>query len=101
MNILDSLTTISLIAINIDVLLQNIKVYKRKSSLDVSLLGTFIRYTAIIILLAKYLALQDGVLVVGQLVILVNVGVYTALVFRYRKGNTKFSTGVENKARKY
>jgi len=87
MNLLDSLTFLSLVAINIDVLLQNIRVFRRKSSLDISLLGTLIRYGAIIVLLAKYLTLQDAVLILGQVVVLVNVGVYTALVVKYRKGN--------------
>lgn len=86
MNTVDSLTIVSLVAINIDILLQNIRVFQRKSSLDISLLGTTIRYLAIIILLAKYLTIHDTVLIIGQTVILVNVGAYTYLVVRYRKG---------------
>jgi hypothetical protein len=87
MNILDSLTFLSLVAINADILLQNLRVHRRKSSQDISLSGTVIRYTAIIIILAKYLTIHDRMLIVGQVAILLNVGIYLFLVVKYRHGN--------------
>ena len=84
MSFLDNATLISLIALNIDILLQNKRVWGRKSSKDISLSGLLVRYIAIFILLAKYFSLQDWVLIVGQAIIAVNVTIYLVLVVRFR-----------------
>lgn len=84
MNYLDLATMISLAALNVDIVLQNIRVFRRKSSRDVSLMGVIVRYIAIFVILMKYLSLNDWVLCMGQMVIAANVTVYLVLVVRYR-----------------
>lgn len=84
MNYLDLATIFSLTALNIDIVLQNIRVFRRKSSRDISLMGVIVRYIAIFIILLKYLSLSDWVLCLGQAVIAANVTVYLVLVVRYR-----------------
>lgn len=84
MSYLDLATAFSLVALNIDIVLQNIRVFRRKSSSDVSLSGLIVRYVAIFVILLKYLSLSDWVLLMGQAVIAANVTVYLVLVVRYR-----------------
>lgn len=65
MNYLNLATTFSLTALNVDIVLQNIRVFRRKSSQDISLPGVIVRYVAIFIILFKYLSLSDWVLCLG------------------------------------
>ncbi len=87
MHILDIATIVALMALNIDIFLQNQKVYRRKSSKDISLPGLSVRYIAIFIILTKYVAINDKVLVFGQSLIALNVMVYIVLVYRYRRSS--------------
>ncbi|HJO89630.1 MAG: hypothetical protein QGH85_00530 [Candidatus Pacebacteria bacterium] len=66
MNLLDSLTLISYIALNVDILFQIRQIYKTKSSKDLSLIGLTIRYAAILIILIKFISLSDFPLIAGQ-----------------------------------
>lgn len=84
MSFLDLATGFSLAALNVDIVLQNIRVFRRKSSRDISLYGVIARYVAIFVILIKYLSLNDWVLYLGQAVIATNVTVYLVLVIRYR-----------------
>jgi len=84
MNYLDIATFFSLVALNIDIVLQNLRVFRRKSSKDISIMGVIVRYIAIFVILLKYLSLNDQVLRIGQMVIAANVTVYLVLVIRYR-----------------
>ena len=47
MTILDLLTLLSYIALNVDILFQIERIYKTKSSRDLSILGMSVRYAAI------------------------------------------------------
>lgn len=85
MSNIDIVVSLSFIFLNIDILLQNVKVYKRRSSQDIALPGTLIRYLAILIILYKYLTIKDSALIAGQLFILLNVSVYILLILKYRK----------------
>lgn len=81
---LDLATLFSLLALNIDIALQNRRVFMRKSSKDISIIGLLVRYMAIFVLLIKYVTLDDIVLIVGQAIIAMNVTLYLVLVYKYR-----------------
>lgn len=66
MNLLDFFTLLSYIALNIDIILQIIQIRRTKSSADLSLPGLVIRYTAIFVILVKFISLSDTPLVIGQ-----------------------------------
>jgi len=83
MNLLDSLTLISYIALNIDLVLQIRRIYKTKSSDDISLTGMAIRYVAIIIILIKFISLESVPLVVGQGLVAVTFTVYFIMAVTY------------------
>jgi len=88
MDVLDWLTLLSYIALNIDIVLQIKRIYRRKSSEDLSLLGMTIRYVAIIIIVIKFVAIRDIALIIGQCIAVVTFGTYFTLAlvyFRHRK----------------
>jgi len=88
MNVLDMLTIISYVALNIDVVLQALRIYRTKSSKDLSLFGMSIRYLAIIIILIKFISLSSLSLVIGQGLIAITFSIYLVLAilyFRHRK----------------
>ena len=71
-------------ALNIDLALQTLRVYKNKSSKDLSLLGMCIRYIAILIILYKFITLSDIALIIGQGLISLIFFIYLWLALRYR-----------------
>ena len=85
MNFLDWLTLISYIALNADILFQIRRIYHTKSSRDLSLLGMTIRYAAILIILIKFISLNDTPLIIGQGLIAITFTAYFALVIMYFK----------------
>ena len=84
MQVLDVLTLISYVALNADILFQIARIYKTKSSRDISLLGLSIRYIAILIILIKFVSLSDLPLIVGQGLITLSVTLYLCLAVMYR-----------------
>jgi len=89
MSLLNLLTLISYIALNIDVILQLKRIYKTKSSKDLSLFGMAIRFAAIIIVLIKFISIKDTTLVVGQGLIAVTFTIYFILALSYFKYHKK------------
>lgn len=85
MEVLSLATFISYIALNIDIFLQNLRVWRRKSSTDVSSIGLSIRLMAIIIILLKFISLSDWALIAGQSLILINCSLYLLLVIHFRR----------------
>ncbi len=83
MNILDWLTLLSYIALNIDIVLQIKRIYHRKSSEDLSLPGMTIRYIAILIIVFKFAAIGDAALIIGQGIAVVTFGTYFTLALIY------------------
>lgn len=83
MNILDLLTLLSYVALNIDIVLQIRRIYQTKSSHDLSLFGLTIRYVAILVILIKFVSLSDVSLVIGQGLITVTFTAYFALAVLY------------------
>lgn len=82
-------TLISYIAFSIDLLFQILRVYKRKSSLDVSWKGTAFRLVGSTVIFIKFLTLDDTYLIVGQFVFILTVITYLIFVLYYRKPKTK------------
>lgn len=66
MELLDYAALFSYIALNIDIALQTKRIYRTKSSEDLSLAGMTIRYIAILIILVKFVSLEDTALIIGQ-----------------------------------
>ncbi len=83
MNSLDIFTILSYIGLNIDIVFQIRRVYKTKSSRDISLFGLSVRYVAIVIILVKFISLSDMALIIGQGLILMTFTTYFILVFLY------------------
>jgi len=91
MTILDWLTLISYMALNIDIILQIGRIYKRKSSEDLSLVGMTIRFIAILIIAVKFFTLGDVPLIIGQGMAVVTFGTYFVLAiiyFRHRRAKS-------------
>jgi hypothetical protein len=83
MTLLDLLTLLSYIALNVDVLLQIKRIYHTRSSRDLSLLGLSIRYIAILIILIKFISISDLPLIIGQGLIALTFTTYFALALYY------------------
>lgn len=83
MDLLGWLTLGSYIALNIDILFQIKRIYRTKSSRDLSLFGMTIRYVSIAIILIKFISLSDAPLIIGQGLIIVTFTAYFALALVY------------------
>jgi hypothetical protein len=83
MTLLDLLTLLSYVALNVDILFQIRRIHQTKSSQDLSLTGMSIRYTAILIILTKFINLSDLPLIIGQGLILLTYTTYFALALYY------------------
>ncbi len=83
MSTLDWLTLASYIALNVDIVLQIKRIYRTKSSKDLSLAGMLIRYVAILVILIKFMSLSDLPLIVGQGIIAFTFTVYFVLAALY------------------
>ena len=83
MNLLDILTVLSYIALNVDILLQIKRIHETKSSEDLSLTGLVVRYVAILIIMLKFLSLEDLPLILGQGLIVITFTIYLALAVSY------------------
>lgn len=83
MNLLDLLTLLSFIGLNIDVLLQAHKIRQVKSSEDISMGGLLVRWVAIFVILYKLICIGDVALIVGQGLLAITFTSYMVLVFSY------------------
>jgi len=92
MNLLDLLTLLSFIGLNIDVLLQARKIREVKSSEDISITGLMIRFVAIIIILYKLIRVGDLALILGQALLVITFTSYMVLVFSYLPKRRKQKT---------
>lgn len=89
MNLLDFLTLLSFIGLNIDVLLQAHKIREVKSAEDISMSGLMVRFVAIFIILYKLLCVGDLALILGQALLAITFTCYMILVFSYMKKTKK------------
>lgn len=79
MTILDLLTLLSYIALNVDIVFQIKRICLTKSSHDLSLTGMSIRYAAILIILIKFISMSGVPLIIGQGLIVLTFSTYFAL----------------------
>jgi len=83
MEFLDVLTILSYLGLNVDIIFQIRRIYSTKSSRDISLFGMSIRYTAILIILIKFITVSDVSLIIGQILILITFTLYFILALFY------------------
>jgi hypothetical protein len=83
MSLLDLLTLLSYIALNVDIVFQIRRIHHTKSSRDLSLFGMSVRYAAILIILTKFISLSDVPLIIGQRLIVLTFTTYFALALYY------------------
>ena len=83
MSLLDRLTLLSYIALNVDIVFQIRRIYHTKSSRDLSLFGMSVRYAAILIILIKFISLSDVPLIFGQGLIVLTFTTYFGLAVYY------------------
>ena len=83
MTLLDFLTILSYLALNVDILFQIKQVYKNRSSEDVSLTGLIVRYVAILVILVKFISLSEIPLIIGQGFIVITFTTYLILAVYY------------------
>lgn len=84
MPLLDILTILSYVALNIDIIFQILRIWRTKSSNDISLIGLTIRYVAVLVILFKFMSLSDLPLIIGQSLITVTITLYLLLAISYR-----------------
>lgn len=89
MDLLDYLTVASYVALNVDIVLQILQIYKTKSSKDLSIAGLVIRFLAILIITIKFISVGDTPLIAGQILIAVTFTVYFVLAVMYSKISKK------------
>ncbi len=93
MALLDFLTLLSYIALNVDIVFQTRRIYRTKSSRDLSLFGMSVRYAAILIILFKFISLSDLPLIIGQGLIVLTFTTYFALALYYFANRTPHIQG--------
>lgn len=91
MNLLNWLTLASYVALNVDLVLQIRRIYKTKSSNDLSIIGIAIRYIVTFVVLAKFISLSDQLLIVSQGTIVLSFTAYFVLAVYYMKHRKKYS----------
>ena len=93
MTLLDLLTLLSYIALNVDIIFQIRRIYQTKSSRDLSLVGMSIRYAAILIILFKFISISDLPLIIGQGLIVITFTTYIALAVYYFGNRNAHTSG--------
>lgn len=104
MELINLLVIISFAALNLDVLLQNYRLYRIHESVDISLTGVVLRLFAVIVLAAKFYILGEAALFTGQAILVINVLAYLVLVTRYhfkKKRRHSVKKVKKNKSKKY
>lgn len=83
--ILNYATIIAYIAFSLDVIFQIRRVYKRKSSLDVSWRGIGIRLIGSSVIFIKFLSVGDRALLIGQSIFVTVVVIYLIMAIYFSK----------------
>lgn len=76
---------IAYVAFNLDIISQVVRIHREKDSIEVSSWGVVARVLASAILLARFIAIDDIYLAVGQTFMVINLLVYLGMVICYRK----------------
>lgn len=84
MTVIDYLTLVAYAALNIDVIAQTIHIFRRRSSLDISIYGVLLRFVAIAIIWLKLNQLGDIPVLIGHSFILITFVVYFITIIYFR-----------------
>jgi len=84
MDSLQLLTFMALIGLSIDTWLEMLRIRRDKSSREISLVGSFIRLTAIIMIFIKFLTIDDHLLAGAQAIGVISYLIYISVVIKYR-----------------
>ena len=91
MDLLDWLTLGAYLALNVDLILQTRRIYTTKSSNDLSIIGLCIRYVVVFVVLAKFVSLNDHLLMFGQGLIVLTFTAYFFLALYYMRHRKKYT----------
>ncbi len=80
-------TALAFLAFIIGQVVQTRRIWKRRTSNDISLIEVGLRLGASILLLIKFCLVNDGALIAGQVALLVVMGINTAVIIRFRNGH--------------
>ena len=83
--IIDYALIIAFIALTLDIIIQIIHIWKRRSSKDISLKGCIIRFIGVLIILVKFFLLKDIYLIFGQTLLMLTYILYIFLIIYFRK----------------
>lgn len=83
---IDYSALVAYIAFSSDLIAQIARIYKRKSSADVSSRGVVLRLVGSSIILVKLIGIGDPYLTTGQIILTLTAGTYLYFTLRYRKG---------------
>ena len=83
--IVDYALIIAFIALTLDIIIQIIHIWKRKSSKDISIKGCIIRFVGALVLLTKFFLLKDTYLIFGQTLFMLTYTIYVFLIVYFRK----------------
>ena len=90
MTTIDYLTLAAYAALNIDVIAQTVHIFRRKSSLDISIYGVILRFVAITIIWLKLNQLGDISVLIGHSFVLITFTAYIIAIIYFRiKPNKK------------
>lgn len=84
MNWIDLLTYLAYMALVADMIIQSLRILRRRSSADISIAGTSIRGVAILIILYKLIRVNDVPILIGHLMTVVAFILYITLVALYQ-----------------
>ena len=84
-DLLNYITIFAYVAFTTETIFQIVHLYKRKSSLDISLNGCIIRLIAVLVVLIKFVSIDDWILIIGQIFLVTSYIIYFSLVIVYRK----------------
>ncbi len=82
--IIDFGAILAYIILSLGIVIQSIRVIKRKSAQDISILETILRTLASIVILIKMISIQDKYLIIGQSIFLVIYFLYIIIIAKYR-----------------
>ena len=83
---IDYSTLVAYVAFSSDLIVQIVRIWKRKSSADVSSKGVVLRLIGSAVILIKLIGVGDPYLIIGQIILTLTVATYLYFTLRYRKG---------------
>ena len=85
MGYLDAFILLAYVAYNLDIILQIRRIYRTKSSYDLSIIGMTARFAAINIILVKFISISESALIIGQGFVVATYLTYITLALHYAR----------------